>query len=134
MRVLLVEDNLETSQVLIKMLRHGGHEVTHTTQGLEGMRLARQENFDMILLDFNLPDLDGSQVGLTLRNSLKNTPIVAITSDHSRLTRKKAEIFGFDAFVPKPTETQELLAVVQTTTHKTPTSTGQFKAVSTDKS
>jgi DNA-binding response OmpR family regulator len=75
--------------------------------------VARAESFDAILLDFNLPDIDGAQVGLVMRPVFKNIPLIALTAQDDRATRNKAKHFGFDAFVGKPWSMLELLATVQ---------------------
>ncbi len=113
MKILLVEDNLENASLIIRILQTGGYEVTHKVLGLEGMAAARTNTFDAILLDFNLPDIDGSQIGLALRKRLPKTRIIALTAHADKITREKAKIFGFDAFIPKPFTDDDLLNVMQ---------------------
>lgn len=119
MKILIVEDNQESANLLISLLNHAGYEVTHTSSGLEGLALARRNKFSAVLLDFALPDLDGSQVGLVLRSTLKTTPLIAVTSSDDKTTRKKAERFGFDAFIAKPIDIPELLKKLQSLTGNT---------------
>jgi CheY-like chemotaxis protein len=116
MRLLLVEDNVESAQLLVRLFSTTGYDVVHKTHGLEGLKVAREEKFDAILLDFNLPDIDGSQVGLLLRPSLKNVPIIALTSHTDKITRNKAKVFGFNAFIPKPWSVVDLMRVLKTLT------------------
>ncbi len=113
MKILLVEDNLENASLIIRILQTGGYEVTHKLLGLEGMAAARTNAFDAILLDFNLPDIDGSQIGLALRKRLPKTRIIALTAHADKITREKAKMFGFDAFIPKPFTDDDLLNVMQ---------------------
>ncbi len=113
MKLLLVEDNLENAKMVIRILQTAGYTVTHTVTGLEGMALARRGVFDGILLDFDLPDIDGSQIGLSLRRVLPNIPIIAVTAHADRVNRNKAKLFGFNAFVPKPFTDDELLGVLE---------------------
>ncbi len=113
MKILLVEDNAEAAALVIRVLTCAGHEVTHTMYGLDGMKLARQGLFDVILLDFQLPDIDGSQICLSLRDVLKSTPILAVTSQDDRVTRRKAQSFGFNGFIPKPIVVEDFLATIQ---------------------
>jgi DNA-binding response OmpR family regulator len=112
MRLLLVEDHLPSADLLVRLFTSAGFEVVHKTHGLDGLKAARSEPFDAILLDFNLPDIDGSQIGLLLRSTLKNVPLIALTAQSDKTTRKKAKVFGFNAFIPKPWSVVELLSTV----------------------
>jgi DNA-binding response OmpR family regulator len=112
MKILLVEDTPESIQLLTRILTYDGHEVLHTAYGLEAMQLARQKSFDALLLDFDLPDMDGSQICLALRSVIK-CPIIAVTSHADRVTRKKAALFGFDGFIPKPINIEEFLGTIR---------------------
>ena len=116
MRLLLVEDNVESAELLVRLFTTTGYDVVHKTHGLEGLKAAREEQFDAILLDFNLPDIDGSQIGLLLRPTLKNVPIIALTSHTDKITRNKAKVFGFNAFIPKPWSVVDLMEVLKTLT------------------
>jgi CheY-like chemotaxis protein len=116
MKLLLVEDNVESAALLVRLFENTGYDVVHKTHGLEGLKAAREEKFDAILLDFNLPDIDGSQVGLLLRPSQKKVPIIALTSHTDKSTRNKAKVFGFNAFIPKPWSVVDLMNILQTLT------------------
>ncbi len=109
MKLLLVEDNLENAKLIVRILQTGGYDVIHKATALEGMGTARTGGFDAILLDFDLPDLDGAQVGLALRKYLSTTPIIALTAHADRVSRAKAKRFGFNAFIPKPFTDDDLL-------------------------
>ncbi len=112
--VLLVEDNVENARLFIRILETANYTVTHTTRGLEGLKVARRQRFTAIILDFDLPDIDGSQVGLALRRGIGATPLIALTAHADTLTRNKARAFGFDAFIAKPCTDQDLLRTIQT--------------------
>ncbi len=116
MKLLLVEDNVESAQLLVRLFNSTGFDVVHKTHGLEGLKAAREQEFDAILLDFNLPDIDGSQVGLLLRPSMKNVPIIALTAHSDKITRNKAKVFGFNAFIPKPWSVVDLMNTLKTLT------------------
>ncbi len=109
MNVLLVEDNLENAELFVRILKTAGYEVVHKTHALEGLKVAHQQTFDAILLDFDLPDLDGSQICLALRNSMAKMPIIALTAHADRVTRRKAKLFGFNAFISKPCTDEDIL-------------------------
>src|SRR5437588_12942948 len=108
-KILLVEDNLDNAYMFIRILQTADYEVTHRTHGLDGMRTAKKDDFDVILLDFDLPDIDGSQVGLALRKSVKTAVIIALTAQADKVTQNKAKFFGFDAFIAKPCTDNDLL-------------------------
>jgi DNA-binding response OmpR family regulator len=114
--ILLIEDNQNNADYIIRILQGAGHEIKHYVRGLEGARAARRSRPDLVLLDFNLPDVDGSVLNLTLKKSLGGPdapPVVAVTARNSTMDRKLAQSLGFDAFVGKPFEPHELLKVVE---------------------
>jgi two-component system OmpR family response regulator len=113
MQLLLVEDDRQSAEIVIRLFEGLGHEVFHTTSGVQGLKMAQRKHFDAILLDFNLPDLDGSQICLVLRPVMKRLPIIALTAQDDPVTRKKAKLFGFSAFVAKPWNMLELISTVQ---------------------
>jgi DNA-binding response OmpR family regulator len=118
MRLLLIEDNLENAQFFTLVFNTAGYEVVHRTHGLEGLKVARQETFDAILIDFDLPDIDGSQICLALRKTFKSLPIIALTAQADKITRNKARSFGFDAFISKPCTDIDLINTVQLLTRR----------------
>src|SRR5207247_367632 len=81
--------------------------------GLHGLLAARQEPFDAILIDFDLPDLHGTQVGLALyhlmrRKRIKQAPLIALTAQSDKATQEEAGRVGFDAFIAKPCTEDDL--------------------------
>lgn len=115
--ILLIEDNLNNAEYAIRVLGSIGHQVEHHVEGLVGERAARQRRPDLILLDLNLPDIDGNVLNLSLRKSLGGStvpPIVALTAQGSSVGRQTAEKMGFDAYIGKPFEPEELIDVVET--------------------
>jgi DNA-binding response OmpR family regulator len=113
MKLLLVEDHIDSAKLLVRLFQSIGYDVVHKTHGLEGLKAAREETFDAVLLDFDLPDIDGSQVGLLLRSATRKAPLIALTAKSDKITRTKAKIFGFDAFIAKPWDVVELMNTVQ---------------------
>lgn len=112
MKVLYVEDDLQSAKLFTSILESEGYEVVHTLYALEGLRLARQQSFDAIILDINLPDLDGSAMGLSLRRTMPNVPIIALTANADNITRAKTRAFGFNAFISKPCTDEDLLSTL----------------------
>ena len=120
--ILLIEDNPNNAEYIIRILEGAGHSVEHHLKGLAGSRAARQQRPDLLLVDFNLPDIDGSVLILTLKRTLGNDdapPIVAVTARTTQTDRRVAQRYGADAFIGKPFEPQELLEVVKTLLEKT---------------
>src|ERR1700722_8272498 len=100
-RVLHIEDDPRNRLLVRKLLAGDGHEVIDAADGLEGVRLAIAQRPDLILVDLNIPGLDGYEVTLRLRSegALKGVPIVAITAEGDRET---SFAVGCDGFVQKP--------------------------------
>lgn len=113
--ILLIEDNQHNADYIIRILEGEGHAVTHYINGLEGARAARQLQPNLVLLDFNLPDIDGSVLVLTLKKHLGGhtaPPIVAVTARNSDTDRMLSRRMGFAGFIGKPFEPYELLSIV----------------------
>ncbi|SRR5258706_1843226 len=125
MDILLVEDNLENAQLFIRILQTAGYSVVHTMRGLDGMREAHNRKFAAIILDFDLPDIDGAQIGLALRRRIGPVPLIALTAQAEKVIRVKAKAFGFDAFISKPCTDEDLLKTIELLMARVP-------AVSTD--
>src|SRR5271154_5646678 len=100
-RVLHIEDDPRNRLLVRKLLTADGHDVIDAADGLEGVRLAISQRPDLVLVDLNIPGLDGYEVTLRLRSeaSLKGVPIVAITAEGDRET---SFAVGCDGFVQKP--------------------------------
>lgn len=100
-RVLHIEDDPRNRLLVRKLLLAEGHEVVDAVDGLEGVRLALAERPDLVLVDINLPGLDGYEVTLRLRTepSLARVPIIAITAEGDRDTTVAV---GCDGFLEKP--------------------------------
>jgi CheY-like chemotaxis protein len=114
--ILLVEDNQSNADLMIRLLETEGYTVKHCTHGLEGVRSVQKDPPALILMDFNLPDVDGRTLILTLKRragAAKSIPIIAVTARTGIMEEVIAERFGCDAFVRKPFDPQEFIAVVQ---------------------
>jgi CheY-like chemotaxis protein len=114
--ILLIEDNQMNADMVIRLLESAGLEVKHTLRGLDGANMARQSRPDLILIDFDLPDVDGRTMALVLRKQLGGTaapPIVAVTARTGDHEMKIAQKFGCAAFVSKPFVPEEFINLVQ---------------------
>jgi signal transduction histidine kinase len=111
-RILHIEDDPANRLLVRKLLQMAGHTVTDAADGLEGVSLARAEPPDLVLVDLNLPGLDGYEVTLRLRGepSMQGVPIVAITAEGDRDTSLAV---GCDGFLQKPIDAREFAATVE---------------------
>ena len=113
MRVLLVEDDANTAQSIELILKSEGYIVDTTDLGEDGLEIGKLYDYDIIILDLMLPDIDGYEVLRRLRSSRVNTPIL-ILSGLSELDNKiKGLGFGADDYLTKPFDRRELLARIQ---------------------
>jgi CheY-like chemotaxis protein len=114
--VLLIEDNQSNADIVIRLLESLHIEVRHSLRGYEGAQMARQDRPALILMDFNLPDVDGRVLTLQIKKRLGGTsapPIVALTARTGEREMHQAELFGCTAFVSKPFPPEELLTLVR---------------------
>jgi len=110
MRVLLVEDDPTTSKSIEMMLTHANLNVYATDLGEEGLDLAKLYDYDLILLDLNLPDMPGHEVLRQLRRSRVETPILILSGDDDTESKLKSFGFGADDYLTKPFHREELVA------------------------
>jgi signal transduction histidine kinase len=111
-RVLHIEDDPRNRLLVRKLLAGEGHEVIDATDGLEGVRAALTTRPDLVLVDLNIPGLDGYEVTLRLRSepSLSGVPIVAITAEGDRDT---SFAVGCDGFIQKPIDARSFAQTVR---------------------
>ncbi len=110
MRVLLVEDDPTTSKSIELMLTHANLNVYATDLGEEGIDLAKLYDYDLILLDINLPDMNGHEVLRQLRLARIDTPILILSGDDGTESKLKSFGFGADDYMTKPFHREELVA------------------------
>ena len=114
-RILLVEDHQEIWDFLSRRLKRRGHEVLVATDGQQGLDRALADNPEIILLDMNLPVLDGWTVASRLKASSEtaHTPIIALTAHAMSGDREKAIAAGCDDYHPKPVDFSRLLEQIE---------------------
>ncbi len=110
MRILLVEDDPTTSRSIELMLTHANLNVYCTDLGEEGIDLAKLYDYDLILLDLNLPDMNGHEVLRQLRLARVETPILILTGVDDTENKLKGFGFGADDYMTKPFHREELVA------------------------
>src|SRR4051794_8826715 len=113
MRILLIEDDLIAARGISLMLKSSGAVVDHADTGEEGLELARHYDYDIVVLDLMLPDIEGFEVVRRMRISRNDTPVLIL----SGVTRPQAKVKGLDLgaddFITKPFDKAELLARMQ---------------------
>jgi two-component system cell cycle response regulator CtrA len=110
MRVLLVEDDPTTAKSIDMMLTHANLNVYTTDLGEEGIDLAKLYDYDLILLDLGLPDMNGHEVLRQLRLARIDTPILILSGADDTDNKIKGFGFGADDYLTKPFHREELVA------------------------
>ncbi|WP_108482492.1 response regulator transcription factor CtrA [Oceaniglobus ichthyenteri] len=110
MRILLVEDDPTTSRSIELMLTHANLNVYCTDMGEEGVDLAKLYDYDLILLDLNLPDMNGHEVLRQVRLARIDTPILILSGADDTENKIKGFGFGADDYLTKPFHREELVA------------------------
>lgn len=115
--VLYIEDNPDNMTLVKRALESRGYAVLEAGDGLTGVETAEQNDVDLILLDINLPDIDGYEVARRLRANRKidlaYIPIIAITANALKGDAEKALSAGCDIYMSKPINIRELWARVE---------------------
>lgn len=108
--ILYIEDNLPNRELVKRVLEVEGYEVMEAANGQIGLTKAMQRPPDLILMDINLPEMDGYTVTAQLRtmSTLVNTPIVALTANVMRGDREKSLKAGCDGYIRKPIDIDKL--------------------------
>ena len=113
MRVLLVEDDSATARSIELMLRSGGFVVATSEFGEDGIEVGKLYDYDIILLDLMLPDIDGYEVLRRLRAQKVTTPILILSGLSEMDNKIKGLGFGADDYLTKPFDRRELIARIQ---------------------
>jgi two-component system cell cycle response regulator DivK len=114
-RVLLVEDNEDNRTVYRTILEHFGYEVIEARNGEDGVRMARQDSPDLILMDISIPLIDGWEATRMLKGdpATAEIPIIALTAHALATDRAKAREVGCDGYLAKPCEPRRVVAEVE---------------------
>jgi signal transduction histidine kinase/CheY-like chemotaxis protein len=115
--VLLAEDNLINQKLVKRLLEKRGHAVTVTGSGREALERVAAESFDVILMDVQMPDMDGLQASTRIRQIEKSqgtyTPILALTAHTMKGDRERCLAAGMDQFINKPIDAESFVDVVE---------------------
>ena len=113
MRILLIEDDLVAARGVSLMLKSGGAVVDHADTGEEGLELVRHYDYDIVVLDLMLPDIEGFEVVRRMRISRNDTPVLILSGLSRPQVKVKGLGLGADDFITKPFDKAELLARMQ---------------------
>jgi two-component system cell cycle response regulator DivK len=116
-KVLYVEDNPDNMTLVKRALESRGYVLVSAFNGLDGVSIAESEDVHLVLLDINLPDIDGYEVARRLRASpkrqLAHIPIIAVTANALKGDAERALEAGCDVYMSKPINIRELWARVE---------------------
>jgi signal transduction histidine kinase/CheY-like chemotaxis protein len=115
-RILLAEDNPVNQRVVLAILRKTDHQIVIANNGLEALERVREQEFDLILMDVQMPELDGLKATAAIRDAEKGSnahvPIIALTARAMKDDRGKCLQAGMDDYIAKPIRPSELLTLI----------------------
>jgi CheY-like chemotaxis protein len=117
LRILLAEDSLFNRKLAVALLEGQQHHVTVATNGQEAVQAVLSESFDLVLMDVQMPILDGLEATAKIRARERETgthvPIIAMTAHALKGDRERCLEAGMDGYVAKPIRARELFAVIE---------------------
>jgi signal transduction histidine kinase/DNA-binding response OmpR family regulator len=117
LQILLAEDSLINQKLAVALLRSHGHHVVVANNGLEAVAAVKAHQFDVVLMDIQMPDMDGFQATAAIREDEQQAsghlPIIALTAHALAGDRQRCLDAGMDAYVSKPIRAEELLATIK---------------------
>ena len=113
--ILIVEDNEKNMKLVRDILQHQGHTTLEAATGTDGVRLAQEQRPDLILMDIQLPDIDGIEALRRIREdlALDAVAVIAVSASVMPDDQQKIVTSGFDAFVTKPINLKQFLDTVK---------------------
>jgi CheY-like chemotaxis protein len=117
LRVLLAEDNVVSQKLMVRLLEKRGHLPIVAANGREALALISQLDFDLVLMDLQMPDIDGLETMAVIREKEKQSgahlPIIALTAHAMKGDRERCLEAGFDGYVSKPIDASELIQEIR---------------------
>jgi PAS domain S-box-containing protein len=124
LRVLLAEDNAVNQRLTERLLQKRGHSIVVANDGVQAIAAMKQERFDLVLMDVQMPGMNGYEATAAIRaleqGTARRTPIVAITAHAMTGDRERCLEAGMDAYISKPVRAYELYAAVETMVRRRP--------------
>lgn len=113
-KALIIEDHPDNMVLIGRLLEKSGYQTLCAFTGLEGCEMARQEKPDFIILDVQLPDIDGMEVLCRIRAELgKEIPVIAMTGNALAADRERMMAAGCDCYIEKPIDTQRIISQIR---------------------
>ena len=114
-RILLAEDNLVNAQVAVSLLTKRGHDVTAVTNGREAVEAAQRDRFDLVLMDIQMPEMDGLEATRRIRRFADSAalPVIALTAHAFAEERERSRAAGMNDFLAKPFRPDDLFELVE---------------------
>jgi PAS domain S-box-containing protein len=117
LRILIVEDNLVNRTLAVRLVEKEGHTTMSASTGREALAVLERERFDLVLMDLQMPEMDGFEATAAVRASERKTgahlPIIALTASAMAGDRKRCVASGMDGYVAKPIRVKELVAEIE---------------------
>jgi signal transduction histidine kinase/ligand-binding sensor domain-containing protein/ActR/RegA family two-component response regulator len=118
LRILLAEDNVINQKLAVRLLESHGHEVVVAHNGKEALACLEQSSFDLVLMDVQMPEMDGYRATLAIRrqeqNTLRHIPVIAMTAHAMKGDRERCLEAGMDGYVAKPINSAVLFQTIRT--------------------
>jgi two-component system cell cycle response regulator DivK len=113
-KVLVVEDNPLNMELVLEILNGMNFQAHYAVDGKEAVKMAQKETYDLILMDIDLPDMNGVEVARIIRTNptYMNTPIIALTAYVMKGDRERFLASGFSDYVPKPVDVKEFMKLL----------------------
>lgn len=114
-KVMIVEDNPANLQLFLHVLNVGGYGCVYVTRGEDAFEMAKEEKPDIILLDIQLPEMDGFTVNRILKShdGTKHLKVIALTAHAMKGDKETFLKEGFDGYIPKPIKVKEFLDAIE---------------------
>jgi two-component system cell cycle response regulator DivK len=115
-KILIIEDNAANMKLACLLLRNAGHEVITAVDAETGLTLARADHPELILMDIQLPGMDGLAATALLKHdpATATIPVIALTAMAMKADQEKSHMAGCDAYIAKPLRYQELYLAIDT--------------------
>src|SRR5262245_34566971 len=112
-RILLVDDNVQVCIATRRLLEYDGRKVEVATNAQEALALCEKHHFDVILIDYFMPGINGDKLAATIKERLPNQPIILITADEDTIEETENKPAGVDLIMGKPCGLKDLRGAIE---------------------